>query len=33
MKQSMRDERIEHREFIVRHGDDMPEVRDVAACG
>jgi len=28
VKQAMRDKRMEHREFIVRHGDDMPEVRD-----
>jgi len=26
LKQLMRDKRIEHREYIVRHGEDMPEV-------
>jgi xylulose-5-phosphate/fructose-6-phosphate phosphoketolase len=28
LKQRMRDRRTEHREYIVRHGEDMPEVRD-----
>ncbi len=28
LKQAMRDKRIEHREYIVRHGEDMPEVRE-----
>jgi xylulose-5-phosphate/fructose-6-phosphate phosphoketolase len=28
LKQAMRDRRLQHREFIVRHGDDMPEIRD-----
>ncbi len=28
VKQAMRDKRIEHREYIERHGEDMPEVRD-----
>jgi xylulose-5-phosphate/fructose-6-phosphate phosphoketolase len=28
VKQAMRDRRIEHRGYIERHGDDMPEIRD-----
>jgi xylulose-5-phosphate/fructose-6-phosphate phosphoketolase len=28
VKQLMRDKRTEHREYIARHGDDLPEVRD-----
>ncbi|PWB46197.1 MAG: phosphoketolase [Candidatus Methylomirabilota bacterium] len=28
VKQAMRDRRIEHRAYIVEHGDDMPEIRD-----
>ena len=28
MKQYMRDKRIEHKEYIRKYGDDMPEVRD-----
>ena len=28
IKQYMRDKRIEHREYIRKYGDDMPEVRD-----
>ena len=28
LKQAMRNKRIEHREYITRHGDDMPEVRE-----
>jgi xylulose-5-phosphate/fructose-6-phosphate phosphoketolase len=28
VKQALRDKRMEHTEYIERHGDDMPEVRD-----
>ncbi len=28
LKQAMRDKRIEHRHYITRHGEDMPEVRE-----
>jgi len=28
VKQAMRDKRIDHRHYIRRHGDDMPEIRD-----
>ncbi|MCC7184292.1 MAG: phosphoketolase family protein [Rhodocyclaceae bacterium] len=28
VKQAMRDRRVEHRQYIVRHGEDMPEVRE-----
>jgi xylulose-5-phosphate/fructose-6-phosphate phosphoketolase len=28
LKQYMRDKRIEHKEYIRKYGDDMPEVRD-----
>ena len=28
VKQRMRDKRIQHREYITKHGQDMPEVRD-----
>jgi xylulose-5-phosphate/fructose-6-phosphate phosphoketolase len=27
-KQAIRDKRIEHREYIVEHGDDMPEIKN-----
>ena len=28
IKQHMRDKRIAHKQYIVAHGEDMPEVRD-----
>jgi phosphoketolase len=28
LKQAMQDKLIEHRQYIVRHGVDMPEIRD-----
>ncbi len=28
LKQAMHDKRIEHRQYITRHGEDMPEVRE-----
>ena len=28
LRQRMRDKRIEHRQYVVAHGEDMPEVRD-----
>jgi xylulose-5-phosphate/fructose-6-phosphate phosphoketolase len=28
MKQLMRDKRVDHKEYIARHGEDMPEIRN-----
>jgi xylulose-5-phosphate/fructose-6-phosphate phosphoketolase len=28
LRQAMREKRIEHKRYVVEHGDDMPEVRD-----
>ena len=28
LKEQMHDRRIEHRQFIERHGQDMPEIRE-----
>ena len=28
VKQELRDRLIEHREYISKHGDDMPDIRD-----
>jgi phosphoketolase len=28
VKQILRDRLLEHKEYIVRHGDDMPDIRD-----
>ena len=27
LKQLMRDKRVDHRQYIVEHGEDMPEIR------
>lgn len=28
IKQAMRDKRIEHKQYISEHGEDMPEIRE-----
>jgi xylulose-5-phosphate/fructose-6-phosphate phosphoketolase len=28
VKQAMRDKRVEHRQYIERYGEDLPEVRE-----
>jgi xylulose-5-phosphate/fructose-6-phosphate phosphoketolase len=28
LKQLMRDKRVDHKQYIARHGEDMPEIRN-----
>jgi xylulose-5-phosphate/fructose-6-phosphate phosphoketolase len=32
-KQALRDELLDHKEYVCRHGDDMPEIRDWKSGG